>query len=86
MKWAPISKLQTILHSAGLLQDFFNNLAFYKVTKAAGKIRCVNLLFFGIKGCRKLSNKVQGSLGCKIVAVKYNPAETILLNAGLSTI
>ena len=37
---------------AGLLQDFSNNLAFHKVSKAAGLIdscRCVNLLFLASK-------------------------------------
>ena len=71
-------------------QDFFNNLAFYKVTKAAGKIRCVNLLFFGIKGCRKLSNKQGPGIirlqdCCSYVTILLQ-LNTILLNAGLSTI
>ena len=43
MNWPPISKIQTILHPARLLQDcfrivprFYNNLAFYKVSKVGG--------------------------------------------------
>ena len=49
-------KMLTILYPAGLLQDFLNNLAFYKVNKAGGIIyvkRCVNLVI--------LTSKVVGS-------------------------
>ena len=67
-------KMLTILYPAGLLQDFSNNLAFYKVNKAGGTIYiCQHVLCLNCKIVAGLfQNFVAGLLQDCLSSLKYS--------------
>ena len=74
-------KMLTILYPAGLLQDFSNNLAFYKVNKAGGTIYiCQHVLCLNCKIVAGLfQNFVAGLLQDCLSSLKYSLYVVLIL-------